>query len=127
MVIAQEPTQSLAALHGLLAADVSIPREQQDVVLPLMVPLSMVMLDEFVQGSSKGALTNDERFIVFERVVGLKIGTSDYGIKSTRARQYGFVATASRSRAVRLASAASRTVRGMFCFQKFCLLFVYYP
>src|SRR5665811_457966 len=63
MVMAQEPTQSLAALHGLLAADVGIPREQQEVVLPLMVPLSMVMLDEFAQGSSQGALTkkNDLR------------------------------------------------------------------
>src|SRR5262245_53892921 len=33
MVIAQEPTQSLAALHRPLAADVGITREQKDVAL----------------------------------------------------------------------------------------------
>jgi hypothetical protein len=40
MVIAQEPTQSLAALHRPLAVDVGSAREQQDVVLPLMIALS---------------------------------------------------------------------------------------
>jgi hypothetical protein len=35
MVIAQEPAQSLTTLHGLLAADVCTPREQQDIALPL--------------------------------------------------------------------------------------------
>jgi hypothetical protein len=36
-------------LHAPLAVDVCIAREQQDVVLPLMIALSMVMLDVFVQ------------------------------------------------------------------------------
>src|SRR5665811_2636866 len=78
MVMAQEPTQSLAALHGLLAADVGIPREQQEVVLPLMVPLSMVMLDEFAQGSSQGALTKQNHLrqaLLFHRpATALRIG-----------------------------------------------------
>jgi hypothetical protein len=52
MVIAQEPTQSLAALHRPLALDVGSAREQQDVVLPLMIALSMVMLDVFAQCAS---------------------------------------------------------------------------
>ena len=47
MVIAQEPTQSLAALHGPLAVDVCIAREQQEVALPLMIALSMVMRNIF--------------------------------------------------------------------------------
>jgi hypothetical protein len=52
MIITQEPTQSLAALHGLFAADVSVTREQQNVALPLMIPLNMVMLDVFAQRPS---------------------------------------------------------------------------
>jgi hypothetical protein len=48
MVKAQEPTQSLAALHRPLAADVRITREQQDVAMPLMIALGMIMFDEFV-------------------------------------------------------------------------------
>jgi hypothetical protein len=39
MVIAQEPTQSLATLHRPLAVDVRIATEQHDVVLPLMIAL----------------------------------------------------------------------------------------
>jgi hypothetical protein len=37
MVITQEPTQSLTALHRPGAADGCITGEQQDVVLPLMI------------------------------------------------------------------------------------------
>ena len=59
-VIAQEPTQSLAALHRPLAVDVCIAREQQDVVLPLMIALSMVMLDVFAQGAPQGALAEED-------------------------------------------------------------------
>ena len=47
MVITQESTQSLTALQGPGAADACIAGEQQDVVLPLMIALSMVMLDVF--------------------------------------------------------------------------------
>ena len=60
MVIAQEPTQSLAALHRPLAVDVCIAREQQDVVLPLMIALSMVMLDVFAQCAPQGALAKED-------------------------------------------------------------------
>ena len=45
MVIAQEPTQSRAASDKPLAVDVCIAREQQDVALPLMIALGMVMFD----------------------------------------------------------------------------------
>jgi hypothetical protein len=49
VIIAQEPTQSLAALNRLpLGAGVRVTREQQDVTLPLVVPLSMIMFDVFV-------------------------------------------------------------------------------
>ena len=45
MVIAQEPTQSLPALNRLrLVADIRITREQQDVILALVIPLGMIML-----------------------------------------------------------------------------------
>ena len=40
MVITQEPTQSLTALHVPGAADACIAEEQQDVVLPLMIALA---------------------------------------------------------------------------------------
>ena len=59
MVITQEPTQSLAALHGPGAADACIAGEQQDVVLPLMIALSMVMLDVFAQCAPQGALAKE--------------------------------------------------------------------
>src|SRR5215510_13039629 len=50
MVITQEPAEALTALHGLFAADVLVSREQQDIALPLMIPLSMVMLDILASG-----------------------------------------------------------------------------
>jgi hypothetical protein len=45
MVIAQEPAQSLAAPHWPLALPIRHPRKQQDVALPLMIPLSVEMVD----------------------------------------------------------------------------------
>jgi hypothetical protein len=54
LVIAQEPTQSLAALHRPLAADVRITREQEDIALSLMIALGMMMFDEFVQRPPQG-------------------------------------------------------------------------
>jgi hypothetical protein len=56
MVVAQEPTEPLAALHRPRAADVRIPREQQNVALPLMIALSMEVFDIFAQRSPQGAL-----------------------------------------------------------------------
>src|SRR5262245_25116014 len=41
MVIAQESAQSLARLNRPVAANVRTPREQQNIALPLMIPLSM--------------------------------------------------------------------------------------
>ena len=52
-------TQSLTALHGPGAADACIAGEQQDVVLPLMIALSMVMLNVFAQVAPQGALAKD--------------------------------------------------------------------
>jgi hypothetical protein len=60
MVITQEPTQSLTALHVPGAADACIAGEQQDIVLPLMIALSMVMLDVFAQGEPQGALAEED-------------------------------------------------------------------
>src|ERR1700751_1904578 len=62
MVITQEPTQSLTALHvpGAAEACICIAGEQQDVVLPLMIALSMVMLDVFAQGAPQGALAEED-------------------------------------------------------------------
>jgi len=60
--IAQEPTQSLAALHRRLAADVCIAREQQEVALPLMISLGMEMFDIFAESAPQGALTEENHF-----------------------------------------------------------------
>jgi hypothetical protein len=61
MVIAQEPTQSFAALNWLrLAADIRITSEQQDVTLALVIPLGMIMLDVFVQRPPQGALAQKD-------------------------------------------------------------------
>ena len=49
MVIAQEPTQSLVAPNRPLAAAMRIPRKQQEVALPLMIPLGMEMVEVFAQ------------------------------------------------------------------------------
>ena len=61
MVIAQEPTQSLLALNRLLlAADIFITREQQDIALPLVIALGMIMFDVFVQRPPQGALAEED-------------------------------------------------------------------
>jgi hypothetical protein len=46
-------------LHGLIAADVRVPREQQDIVLALVIPLSVEMFDVFAQGPPQGAPTEE--------------------------------------------------------------------
>jgi hypothetical protein len=56
MVIAQEPAQSLAASNRTVAADVRTSREQQDIALPLMIPLGVVMLYIFANGPPQGTL-----------------------------------------------------------------------
>ena len=59
MVIAQEPAQPLAALHGLRVTNVRIQGKQQDITFPLMISFSMVMLDIFAQRSPQGAFTKE--------------------------------------------------------------------
>src|SRR5450759_1793055 len=59
MVITQETTQPPATLHRLLTTRLRDPTEQQDVGLPLMIPLGMVMLDVFAQRPPQGALTKE--------------------------------------------------------------------
>ena len=84
MVIAQEATQSLATLNEPRAAAVRITREQQDIALPLMIPLSMVMLDIFAQRPPQGALTQEDylgQALVLDRPdpplrVGIQVRTS---------------------------------------------------
>jgi len=47
MIIAQQPTQSLAPLNRQLATGLGITRKQHDVTLPLVIALSVIMLDVF--------------------------------------------------------------------------------
>jgi hypothetical protein len=49
MVITQQAAQSLAALNMPVAAGVCTPREQQDIAFPLVISLSMEMLNVFAQ------------------------------------------------------------------------------
>ena len=60
MVIAQESTQSLATLHWPLATNVRIPGKQQDIAFPLVIPLSMEVLDVFAQCSPQRALAEED-------------------------------------------------------------------
>jgi hypothetical protein len=62
MVITQEPTQVLAALNRSRATNVCIPREQQNIALSLMIPLSVEMLDIFAHRASQGALAEEYHF-----------------------------------------------------------------
>jgi predicted membrane-bound mannosyltransferase len=59
MIITQEPTQSLATLNGFRATNIRISWEQQDIVLPLVIPLSVEMFDVFAQGPPQRALTEE--------------------------------------------------------------------
>ena len=60
MIVAQEPTQSLAAPHGSLALLIRVPRKQQDVALPLVVPLGMEMIDIIAQRPPQRALAEQD-------------------------------------------------------------------
>jgi hypothetical protein len=62
MVIAQQPTQSLPASHRPFAVGGCSPGEQQDVALALMIALGMIMLNVFVQGTTQGALAEEDYF-----------------------------------------------------------------
>ncbi len=60
IVIAQKPTQSLAAPHRPLAVAVHIPRKRQNIALPLVIPLGMEMLDIVAQRPPQGALAEED-------------------------------------------------------------------
>src|SRR5665213_375748 len=83
MVIVQDPTQPLTTLHGLRASRFRGPTEQQDVGLPLMIPLGMVMRNIFAQGPPQGALTkeNDLRqtLLLDRSHPALSVGVSSSG------------------------------------------------
>jgi hypothetical protein len=49
MIEAQKPAQSLVASHGSLALPIRHPWKQQDVALPLVIPLGMEMVDKVAQ------------------------------------------------------------------------------
>ena len=91
MVITQEPTQSLTALHRPGAADAWIAGEQQDVVLPLMIALSMVMLDVFAQGEPQGALAEEDylgqALLLYRPDPALRIGI----VKSSQLHSYRLI------------------------------------
>ena len=91
MVKAQEPTQSLTALHVPGAADACIAGEQQDVVLPLMIALSMVMFDVFAQGEPQGALAEEDylgqALLLYRPDPALRIGI----VKSSQLHAYRLI------------------------------------
>ena len=60
MVITQQAAQSLAALNMPVAAGVYTPREQQHIVLPLVIPFGMEMFDIFAQRSPQRALAKED-------------------------------------------------------------------
>ena len=60
MIVAQEPAQSLAALHRPLALTICRQRKQQDVALPLVIPLGMEMVDVFAQRPPQGAFAEQD-------------------------------------------------------------------
>ena len=66
MIIAQEPAQSLAALHRPLALPIRRQRKQQDVALPLVIPLGVEMVDIVAQRPPQRPLA------VFLRLVAMR-------------------------------------------------------
>jgi hypothetical protein len=59
MIEAQKPTQSLVAPNRPLPAAVRIPRKQQDVALPLVIPLGMEMVDIVAKRMPQRALAEE--------------------------------------------------------------------
>src|SRR5262249_45836510 len=60
MVITQEPTQPLATLQRAPGVRVPIPREQQNIALALVIALSMVVIDIFIEGPSQRTLAKED-------------------------------------------------------------------
>jgi hypothetical protein len=57
MIVTQEPTQSLTALHRPVALAFVCPRKQQDVALPLVIPLGVKMVNIVAQRPPQRPLT----------------------------------------------------------------------
>src|SRR6266404_9633 len=74
MVITQQAAQSLAALNMPVAAGVCTPREQQDIALPLMIALGMIMFDIFAQGPPQRALTKQDHLGQPGKIIGRLAG-----------------------------------------------------
>ena len=62
MIIAQQPTQSLAAPHRSFALWIVYARKQQDVVLPLVISPAMEMVDIVAQCPPQRALAEKDHF-----------------------------------------------------------------
>ena len=62
MVIVQEPAQSLAAPDRSRALSIAFSRKQQDVALPLVIPLGMVMVEIVAQCPAQRALAEEDHF-----------------------------------------------------------------
>jgi hypothetical protein len=60
MIIAQKPTQSLVAPHWPLALPIVFSRKQQDIALPLMIPLGMEMVDIVAQRLPQRPLAEED-------------------------------------------------------------------
>ena len=60
MIVAQEPTQSLAARHRPHAVPIRGARKQQDVALALVVPFGVEMIDIVAQRPPQGALAEQD-------------------------------------------------------------------
>jgi hypothetical protein len=61
MIITQQPAQPFATLHRPASSHLRVTRKQQDVVLPLMITLRMVMRNIFAQRQPQGALTDEKQ------------------------------------------------------------------
>src|SRR5258708_6965232 len=60
MIVAQQPTQSLAAPYRPFALPIVYPRKQQDITFPLMIPLGMEMVDIAAQCPPQGPLPEQD-------------------------------------------------------------------
>src|SRR4249919_806239 len=59
MVVTQEPTQPLATSHRPTPTNFRDPRKQQDVGLPLMIPLGMIVCNILAQRPPQRTLTKE--------------------------------------------------------------------
>jgi hypothetical protein len=60
MIIMQQLAQPFATLQRPASSRLRVTRKQQEVVLPLMISLRMVMRDIFAQRQPQGALTDEK-------------------------------------------------------------------